>query len=79
MPGIEVDADIRRKRGIFATGLARVLDGAEGKREYIRITTDQVARYQPGKPPIETAKSYAEKGRPVVIRIDPDRLISWGR
>ena len=77
--GIEVDADIRRKRGIFATGLARVLDGAEGKREYIRITTDQVARYQPGKPPIETAKSYAEKGRPVVIRIDPDRLISWGR
>jgi nitroimidazol reductase NimA-like FMN-containing flavoprotein (pyridoxamine 5'-phosphate oxidase superfamily) len=77
--GIEVDADIRRRRGIFATGLARVLDGAEGKREYIRITTEQVARYQPGKPPIETAKTYAEKGRPVVIRIDPDRLISWGR
>ena len=46
---------------------------SEATPEYIRITTDQVARYQPGKPRIETAKSYAEKGRPVVIRIDPDR------
>lgn len=77
--GIEVDADIRRKRGLFATGGAIVIDGAEGRREYIRITTEQVKRYQPGKPPIETARLYAEKGRPVVIRIDPDRMISWGR
>lgn len=77
--GIEVDADIRRKRGIYATGRATVIDGAQGRREYIRITTEQIPRYQPGKPPIETAKAYGEKGTPVVIRIVPERLISWGR
>ena len=77
--GIEIDADIRRKRGLYATGPAKVFDGAEGKREYIRITTEQVPRYQPGKPPIETARAYAEKGQPVVIQVLPDRMISWGR
>jgi nitroimidazol reductase NimA-like FMN-containing flavoprotein (pyridoxamine 5'-phosphate oxidase superfamily) len=77
--GVEVDADIRRRRGVYATGRAIVLDGAEGRREYIRITAEQVPRYQPGKPPLETARAYGEKGTPVVIRIVPERLISWGR
>ena len=77
--GIEVDADIRRRRGVYATGHAGVIDGAEGRREYIRITAEQGPRDQPGKPPLETARTYAEKGTPVVIRIVPDRLISWGR
>ena len=77
--GIEVDGDIRRKRGIFCTGTARILDGAEGKREYVRITTEQVRRYQTGRPPHETAERYASAGEPVVICVTPDRMISWGR
>ena len=77
--GIEVDADIRRRRGIYALGPARVYDGADGRREYIRITIEQVPRYQPGKPPIETARTFAQKGQPVVIQVTPDHLISWGR
>jgi nitroimidazol reductase NimA-like FMN-containing flavoprotein (pyridoxamine 5'-phosphate oxidase superfamily) len=77
--GIEVDADLRRKRGIFATGSATVIDGADGRREYIRITAEQLKRYQPDRPPHETAERYATKGEPVVIRVTPDRMISWGR
>lgn len=77
--GIEIDADIRRKRGLYALGPARIIDGADGRREYIRITTEQVPRYQPGKPPIETARAMGEKGQPVVIQVTPDRVISWGR
>jgi nitroimidazol reductase NimA-like FMN-containing flavoprotein (pyridoxamine 5'-phosphate oxidase superfamily) len=77
--GIEVDADIRRKRGIYCTGPVRLIEGADGRREYIRITTEQVPRYQPGKPPRETAERYAKPGEPVVIQLTPDRMISWGR
>ena len=77
--GIEVDADVRRKRGIYATGQATVIEGADGRREYIRITAEQVKRYQPDKPPHETAERYARTGEPVVIRVTPDRMISWGR
>ena len=77
--GIEVDGDIRRKRGIYARGSARVVDGADGVREYVRITTEQVRRYQPDRPPHETAERYAGAGRPVVLVVTPERLISWGR
>ena len=77
--GIEVDADLRRKRGVFATGWARVIDGDEGRKEYIRITAEQIRRYQPTKPAVATAEQFAAKGTPVVIEITPDRLISWGR
>ncbi|MEO7117342.1 MAG: hypothetical protein ABIZ34_00050 [Candidatus Limnocylindrales bacterium] len=31
------------------------------------------------RPPIEQANKMAEKGEPVVIVIDPERLLSWGR
>ena len=77
--GIEIDADIRRKRGIFATGTARVIDGPDAKAEYIRITVEQVRRYQPGRPPQETAARNASRGTPVVMVIRPERLLSWGR
>ncbi len=77
--GIEIDGDIRRKRGIFARGRAWVIDGDDGRREYVRITAEQVRRYQPDRPPHETAERYARSGRPVVIVITPERLISWGR
>lgn len=76
---IEVDGDIRRKRGVFAQGTARVIDGAEGRREYVRITARQVLRYQPGQPPIETAERYSKSGSPVVIVVEPERVVSWGR
>ncbi|MFZ5855131.1 MAG: pyridoxamine 5'-phosphate oxidase family protein [Chloroflexota bacterium] len=76
---IEIDADIRRKRGVLARGRAWVIDGEDGRREYLRITTEQVRRYQPDRPPHETAERYARSGRPVVIVITPERLISWGR
>ena len=77
--GIEVDADVRRKRGIFATGPAQIIDGPQGRREYIRITAEQVRRYQPDRAPQETAERYSQAGQPVVIQVTPDRLISWGR
>ena len=77
--GMEVDGDLRRKRGILATGPARLIEGDEGRSEYVRITAEQLPRYQPGKPPLATAERFAEKGSPVVIEITPDRIISWGR
>jgi PPOX class probable F420-dependent enzyme len=76
---IEVDGDIRRKRGVLARGGAWVVDGEDGRREYLRITTEQVRRYQPDRPPRETAERYARSGRPVVIVVTPERLLSWGR
>jgi PPOX class probable F420-dependent enzyme len=76
---IEVDSDLRRKRGILAVGPAEVLDGEGGQREYVRITTEQVRRYQPDRPPHETAERYATHGAPVVIAVAPERIISWGR
>ena len=79
LAGVEVDGDIRRKRGIYSTGPARIIDGADGKREYIRITAQQVPRYQPGRPPRQTAERYGKAGEPVVICVTPDRMISWGR
>jgi len=77
--GIEVDGDIRRKRGIYCTGAARLIEGADGLREYIRITAEQVRHYQPDRPPHETAERYSKSGTPVVIVVTPDRMISWGR
>ncbi len=76
---VEVDGDIRRKRGILAVGAAIVLAGEEGRREYVRITAEQVRRYQPERPPHETAERYATHGEPVVIAVTPERIVSWGR
>lgn len=76
---IEVDGDIRRKRGILARGTAVVVDGAEGRAAYERISVPQVRRYQPDRGPIETAARMATKGDPVVIEVLPASIISWGR
>ena len=32
-----------------------MVEGAEGRREYVRISVEQVRRYRPEKPPLETA------------------------
>jgi nitroimidazol reductase NimA-like FMN-containing flavoprotein (pyridoxamine 5'-phosphate oxidase superfamily) len=76
---IEVDSDVRRKRGVLARGAARVIDGDEGRREYLRISIEQIRRYQPDRPPSEMAARMAAKGDPVVLEVTPDRIISWGR
>ncbi len=76
---IEIDSDIRRKRGILARGVALVVGGAEGRELYRRISVEQVRRYQPDRPATETAERMAEKGEPVVIEIAPETIISWGR
>ena len=75
----EVDSDLRRKRGVDSTGRARLIEDADGRREYVRITAEQVKRYQPNRPPLETAERYARTGQPVVDPGHADRLISWGR
>jgi PPOX class probable F420-dependent enzyme len=76
---IEIDSDIRRKRGILVRGSAWVVDGMEGKATYTRISAPQVRRYQPERPPLETANRMAQRGEPVVIVVDPERVLSWGR
>jgi PPOX class probable F420-dependent enzyme len=76
---IEIDGDIRRKRGVLVRGTAWIIDGAEGRSEYVRISTAQVRRYLPDRAPIEMANRMAEKGEPVVVVVDPERILSWGR
>ncbi len=76
---IEIDGDIRRKRGILARGTAVVLSGEEGRALYEKIGVPQVRRYQPDRPPIETASRMASRGDPVVIEVLPASIISWGR
>lgn len=76
---VEVDSDLRRKRGILARGAARVIDGAAGRREYVRISAEQLRRYQPDKPPLETAERMATKGTPVVVAVEPTSIVGWGR
>lgn len=76
---VEVDGDLRRKRGILARGRARVIDGEEGRAEYVRISAEQVRRYRPERPPLETAERMAASGDPLVIEVIPDRILSWGR
>jgi PPOX class probable F420-dependent enzyme len=76
---VEVDSDLRRKRGILARGSARIIDGDEGRREYVRISTEQVRRYQPDRPAGETAARMVERGEPVVLEVTPERIVSWGR
>ena len=76
---VEIDGDLRRKRGILAHGPAVIIDGDEGRKVYESISTIQVRRYQPDRPPRETAQRMASKGQPVVIEVHVERIISWGR
>jgi PPOX class probable F420-dependent enzyme len=76
---VEIDSDLRRKRGILARGRARVVDGTVGREWYLRISEAQVRRYQPERPPHETATRMASRGEPVVIEMRPEHIVSWGR
>jgi nitroimidazol reductase NimA-like FMN-containing flavoprotein (pyridoxamine 5'-phosphate oxidase superfamily) len=79
LASIEIDSDLRRKRGILARGTAVVIDGDEGRSAYERISIAQVRRYQPERPPLETAARMVSRGNPVVIEVLPASIISWGR
>ena len=76
---IEIDGDIRRKRGILARGSAVIVDGVEGKVLYEKISIPQVRRYLPDRGPMEMAAKMVSKGDPVVIEVLPASIISWGR
>jgi PPOX class probable F420-dependent enzyme len=76
---VEIDSDLRRKRGILARGRAMLIDGPAGRAEYERISAAQIRRYQPDRPPLETAQRMASKGEPVVIAVTAESIISWGR
>jgi PPOX class probable F420-dependent enzyme len=76
---VEIDGDLRRKRGILARGTAVLVEGPAGRAEYERITAAQLRRYQPDRPPLETAQRMAGKGAPVVIAVTPQSIVSWGR
>lgn len=76
---VEIDTDIRRKRGVLVRGSAWIIDGDDGRARYGQISQAQVRRYQPDRPPIETANRMASRGTPVVIVIEPERIVSWGR
>jgi nitroimidazol reductase NimA-like FMN-containing flavoprotein (pyridoxamine 5'-phosphate oxidase superfamily) len=76
---VEIDGDLRRKRGVLAVGEALIIDGYDGRREYVRISTEQVRRYRPDQPASELAERMAAKGDPAVLVLLPDRIVSWGR
>ena len=76
---LAIDGDLRRKRGILVRGSATLIDGADGRRRYLALTEAQVRRYQPDRPPHETASRMAARGEPVVIAIRPRSIVSWGR
>jgi general stress protein 26 len=73
---IEIDSDVRRKRGILARGSASII---AGRAKYEEISIPQVRRYVPNRVPREMAAKMAEKGNPVVIEVRPASIISWGR
>jgi len=76
---VEIDSDLRRKRGILVHGPAVIIDGDEGRTAYEAISALQVRRYQPDRAPRDTAHRMAARGEPVVIEVRPERIISWGR
>ena len=73
---IEIDSDVRRKRGILARGSASIV---AGRAKYEEISIPQVRRYVPNRVPREMAAKMADKGNPVVIEVRPTSIISWGR
>ncbi|MFN8621657.1 MAG: TIGR03618 family F420-dependent PPOX class oxidoreductase [Chloroflexota bacterium] len=76
---LEIDSDLRRKRGILVRGRVMLIDGDAGRRRYQEVSELQLRRYQPDKPAAETAARMASRGEPVVIEIEPRSIVSWGR
>lgn len=76
---LEIDSDLRRKRGILVRGTARLVDGPEARDRYRAVAALQLARYRPEAPVEETALRMASRGEPVVIELEPRTIVSWGR
>ena len=69
-PAIEVDGDIRRKRGIFAPAWPGSSTAPRASASTSGSRPSRSPATSPGKPPNETAKRYAQTGR---AGRDPDR------
>ena len=76
---LEIDSDLRRKRGILVRGAATLVEGAAGRERYLAVSELQLRRYQPDKPAPEMAVRMAARGEPVVIELLPRSIVSWGR
>ncbi len=76
---LEIDSDLRRKRGILVRGAATLIDGPAARERYRAISELQVRRYQPDKDAAAMAERMAGRGDPVVIEIEPRSIVSWGR
>lgn len=76
---LEIDSDLRRKRGILVRGAASLAEGDAGCALYRSMSEAQVRRYQPDRPASETAERMTSRGAPVVIAIVPRTIVSWGR
>lgn len=76
---LEIDSDLRRRRGILVRGAASLVEGEAGRALYRTMSEAQVRRYQPDRPAPETAARMASRGEPVVIAIVPRTIVSWGR
>ena len=76
---LEIDSDLRRKRGILVRGVAHLVEGDGARERYRSVSERQVARYQPDRSAAETAARMASRGDPVVIEIEPRSIVSWGR
>ena len=76
---LEIDSDLRRKRGILIRGTAQLVEGPGARERYQAITELQLARYRPDAPVEATALRMASRGEPVVIEIEPRTIVSWGR
>ena len=80
MASIEIDGDVRRKRGILTRGTAVDRRRPGGTCQVRAHLAAQVRRYEPNRVPIETGRQDGvEKGNPVVIEMLPGDVISWGR
>jgi PPOX class probable F420-dependent enzyme len=76
---LEIDSDLRRKRGLLVRGEATLVDGEAGRSLYRDASEAQVRRYQPDKVAADVATRMAARGSPVVIAIMPRSIVSWGR
>lgn len=76
---LEIDSDLRRKRGILVRGDATLVEGEAGRVLHLHASEAQVRRYRPASDPVETAARMGARGTPVVIVIVPRSIVSWGR
>ena len=77
---LEIDSDLRRKRGILVRGAATLIDGEAGRARSTarRARPRSAATSRTSRPPRWPTR-MAARGTPVVIAITPRSIVSWGR